>query len=281
MNKVRIVTDSTADLPKELVEDLGIVVVPLKVHFGYEVYRDGMDISAPEFISRLEKESVLPTTSQPSPGEFVAVYENLLEKGETIISIHLSGKLSGTIQSAKTARTMIDSKNIHIIDSKSVSMGLGLIVIAAAEAAREGKSVREILAVVNDKIERSFVIFLVDTLEYLEKGGRIGKANAFLGTLLKIKPILTIEAGLIIPVEKVRGKTRAIERIAQIITERVDTSKRYDCSYVYGNDYAGVLKLKDLLQPALKCGDPIITELGSVVMSHAGPGVIGVVLCPD
>ncbi len=281
MNKVRIVTDSTADLPNELVEELGIIVVPLKVNFGHEVYRDGLDISSEEFISRLEKEDALPTTSQPSPGEFVAVYENLLEKGETIISIHLSGKLSGTIQSAKTARTMIDSKNIHIIDSKSVSMGLGLIVIAAAEAAREGRPVRDILNIINDKIDKSLIIFLVDTLEYLEKGGRIGKANAFLGTLLKIKPILAIEDGQIVPIDKVRGKTRAIERISQIVTERVDTSKWYECSYVYGNDYTGVLQLKDLLQPVLKCGDTIITRLGSVVMTHAGPGVIGLVLCPD
>ncbi len=281
MSRVRIVTDSTADIPPELIDEFGIIVVPLKINFGKNVYRDGVDLTPQEFIAMLEKESVMPTTSQPSPGEFVAVYEKLIEKGDSVISIHLSGKLSGTVQSAKTAKTMTDSRNIYVIDAKTASMGLGLIVLAAAKAAREAKSVREVLSIVKYKIERSFVVFLVDTLEYLEKGGRIGKASALLGTILKIKPLLTLKDGQIVPLEKVRGKNQAIERIVQIVAVKTDISKRYICSFVYGNDYAGLVKLKDKVLPVLNCGEPIIAEIGPVIMAHTGPGLIGVVICRD
>lgn len=282
MGKVRVVTDSTADIPKEIVEELGIIVVPLKVNFGSEVYRDGVDISSIDFIRRLREESTLPTTSQPSPGEFVAVYERLIAKGDTVISIHLSGKLSGTVQSAQTAKTMTDSRNIYIVDAKSASLGLGLIVIAAATAAREGKSVREILAIVKERIEKSLVLFVVDTLDFLEKGGRIGKANALLGTLLNIKPILTIdEEGQIVPLEKVRGKSKALERLSQIVMEQIDTSKRYACAMVHGDDYQSIVKLKELLNPALNCHSIIVNEIGPVITAHTGPGLIGLILCPD
>ncbi len=281
MGRVRIVTDSTADIPAELVEELDIIVVPLKVSFGHNVYRDGVDLTPQEFMARLAKESELPITSQPSPGEFVAVYERLVANGDIVVSIHLSGKLSGTVQSAKTAKAMIDSRDIHIIDSQTASMGLGLIVLAAAKAAAAGQPVREILSLVKYKIERNLVIFLVDTLDYLERGGRIGKASAFLGTLLKIKPVLTISDGQVVPLEKVRGKNSAIERIAQIVAGKTDISKRYDCAFVYGNDYAGMVKLKDRVLPLLNCSDPIITEIGPVIMTHTGPGLIGIVLCRD
>lgn len=281
MSKVRIVTDSTADIPKEIVEELGILVVPLKIHFGGEVYRDGADIKTVEFIERLNTDQIQPTTSQPSPGEFVALYEQLISRNETIISIHLSGKLSGTVQSARTAKTMLDSKDIYIIDSNTVSMGLGLLVMAAARAASQGCSVREILSLINNKIENSFVFFMVDTLDYLEKGGRIGKASAFLGTLLKIKPILAVEDGQIVPVERARGKNKALDRVVQIISGKSDQSKVYECSIVYGNDYTSVVMLRDNITKTIKCNEPIIAELGPVVMAHAGPGVIGVVLCPE
>lgn len=281
MNRVRIITDSTADIPNDIVNQLGIIVVPLKVNFGREVYRDGIDISSGDFINRLGREDILPTTSQPSPGEFVAVYEKVIAKGESVVSIHLSGELSGTAQSARTAKTLTDSKDIHIVDSRSVSMGLGLIVMSAAAAAQEGKSVGEILTLVKEKIEKTTVTFLVDTLDYLERGGRIGKASAFLGSILKIKPILAIDDGQIVPIERARGKSKALERISRMVSENVDTSKRYMCSLVYGNDYSSIITLRDLIQQKVKCSDPVIAELGPVIMAHAGPGVIGIVLCPD
>ncbi|HWI55416.1 MAG TPA: DegV family protein [Desulfobacteria bacterium] len=282
MSKIRIVTDSTADLPSDIVDELGIIVIPLKVSFGREVYRDGVDMQSQEFISRLERDDEFPTTSQPSPGEIVAVYEKIIAKGESIISIHLSGKLSGTVQSARTAKTMTDSRDIHVIDSRTISMGLGLIVMAAAKAANEGKSVAEILALINEKIEKTFLIFLVDTLDYLEKGGRIGKASAFLGTLLKIKPILALDDGHIVPIERVRGKTKALERISEIVADRVDFSKRYRCALIYGNDYSSVAMLRDHTQNSIiSWEEPVVTVLGPVIMAHTGPGVVGIVLCPE
>lgn len=282
MTKVRIVTDSTADIPKEIIEELGIIVVPLKVSFGTEVYRDGVDITSAAFISRLQDSTILPTTSQPSPGEFVAVYEKLIAKGDTIISIHISGKLSGTMQSAQTAKTVTDSRNIYIIDSKSASLGLGLIVIAAAKAAREGRSVHEILSMVKEKVDNSFILFLVETLDYLEKGGRIGKANALLGSLLKIKPILTIDdEGQVIPLEKVRGTNKALQRISQIVAERINDSKRYSCAMVYGNDFTSVIKLKEQLLPVLQCDNILMNEIGPVITAHTGPDLIGVIVSPE
>ena len=281
MGKVRIVTDSTADIPKEIVNELGIIVVPLKVSSGGEVYRDGVDITTQEINAGMLRGDIQPTTSQPSPGEFVAVYENLIAKGEAVISIHLSGKLSGTVQSAQTAKTMTDSRDIHIIDSKSASMGIGLIVTAAARAAAEGMPVWEILQMVKEKIESRFILFFVDTLEYLERGGRIGKASAFLGTLLKIKPILTIdEEGQVTPLEKVRGKMKAFERIASIIKERTDITKSYECALLGVNDEEAISKLKHLVGPVLNCEDFKIAELGPVILSHTGPGTIGIVVCP-
>jgi DegV family protein with EDD domain len=281
MCKVRIVTDSTADIPRKLVNELGIVVVPLKVSLGDQVYRDGVDITSQEILAGMMKGDIHPTTSQPSPGEFVAVYENLIAKGETVISIHLSGKLSGTVQSAQTAKTMTDSREIHVVDSKSASMGLGLIVIAAARAAAEGMDYREILHLVKEKTEKHFILFLVDSLEYLEKGGRIGKANAFLGTLLKIKPILTVDGeGQVVPLEKVRGKMKAFERMAAIIAERTDRTGSYECALLGVNDEESMAKLSQLVEPILNCDEFKIAELGPVILSHTGPGTVGIVVCP-
>lgn len=282
MRKVRIVTDSTADIPRHIADELGIMVIPLKISFGREIYRDGVDILSGEFIKKMERADEFPTTSQPSPGEIVAVYEKIISKGESVISIHLSGKLSGTVQSARTAKTMTDSNDIYVIDSRTISMGLGLIVIAAAKAANEGKSVVEILEMVNEKIEKSFLIFLVDTLDYLEKGGRIGKASAFIGTFLKIKPILALNEGQIEPLERVRGKIKAIERIAQIVADETDSSKKYNCALVYGDDYSSAVMLKEYTQKLVNsCEEPLITELGPVIMAHTGPGVAGIILCPE
>jgi DegV family protein with EDD domain len=200
---------------------------------------------------------------------------------ESIISIHLSGKLSGTVQSAKTAKTITDYRDIYVIDSKTASMGLGLIVLAAAKEAYEGRSVRDVLSTVNDKIEKSFVVFLVDTLEYLEKGGRIGKAGNVLGTLLKIKPILTIEDGQVVPLEKVRGEIKAIEQMTRCISERTDNTRWYNCAFVYGNRYKSLNRLREKVLDVIKCEDPLTTEIGAVIMSHVGPELIGVAICPD
>lgn len=211
MSKVKIVTDSTADLPKELASKHEIAVVPLKVIFNdEEPLRDGVDIETEQFYRRQVEKKEYSRTSQPAPAEFYKVYSELSAGGGSIISIHLSSTLSGTCQSARTAREMLPEADIDVIDSKSASMGLGLIVLEAARAAGDGKTKKEILGLVNKMISSAQVYFVVDTLEYLARGGRIGKAQALLGTILSIKPLLCLKEGLVEPLEKIRGKSRAI-----------------------------------------------------------------------
>lgn len=282
MNRVRIVTDSTSDIPLDLIEKYEIIVVPLKVSFGDEVYREGVDITSRDVISKLETSEILPKTSQPSPGEFVAVYEKIIAAGDTVVSIHLSGKLSGTVQSAKTAKTLADSDNIIVIDSRTISMSLGYIVLAAAEAAQRGFSAAEIVNLVYAKMEKTFIYFVVGTLEYLEKGGRIGKAAALMGSFLKIAPILTFDhEGQIVPAEKVRGKNKAAERMADLIAERIGSAP-CQCAYMFGNDPSWAHKMEELVSSRVKLINPgIINRLGSVILCHGGPDIFGVIVYPE
>ncbi|MDX9872280.1 MAG: DegV family protein, partial [Clostridia bacterium] len=214
MATVKIVTDSTADLPAALRSAYDITVMPLKVIFKDEIYREGVDITIPAFFEKLAGTEQLPTTSQPSPAEFQEVYEELTADGSTVISMHISSKMSGTIQSAMLAKKNLPDRDIRVIDSGKVTMALGLGVLVGARAAQAGRSADEVEALVQEMFNHKIKIyFMVDTFENLQKGGRIGKAAALLGTLLNIKPILTVEDGLVAPFEKVRGKTKAVERL--------------------------------------------------------------------
>ncbi len=279
MNQVQIVTDSTADLPEKLVNEYNIAVVPLKVIFnGKETYRDGVDISTEQFYRRMVERHETATTSQPTPGEFASVYTSLSAK--SIISIHLSSAMSGTCQSARIAREMVPGADIEVIDSKSVSMGLGLIVLEAARAAGKGMTKGEILKIISDLQTRLQVFFIVDSLEYLARGGRIGMATAFLGTILNIKPLLYLSEGQVQPYEKIRGKTKAIERLAQIVEEKA-AGQKIKCSIVHGMDPVGMEKFCQRIKARLHCAEPVISELGAVVGTHTGPGVVGMVFAPE
>lgn len=222
-HKVTIVTDSTADIPEELIRKYGIHIVPLRVLFGEETYADGVDLTSEQFYEKLKKVSVLPTTSQPSPTDFMDVYQSLLDENpeRPIVSIHLSSGMSGTYQSAMLGKSLLETEgDITVLDSKSASYGYGLMVVQAAELAEQGKSAVEIAAAIEGMQQSRKLFFLVDTLEYLQKGGRIGKASAILGTLLNIKPILSIdEEGVIYAVEKVRGHKKAMARIIEPVSE--------------------------------------------------------------
>ena len=196
MSKICIVTDSTADLTPAQAEGLGVTVRPLSVVFGDKVYLDGIDIRPETFYSMLASSNTLPTTSQPSPGEFVEVYERLFSEGcDTIISIHLSAGLSGTSQAAQQAAEHL-GKDIRVVDSRSISVGVGVQVMAAAEAVKAGKSVEEVLEAIEVSRQNHEVLFTLNTLEYLAKGGRIGKAKSLLGSLLNIKPIIRVDNGV-------------------------------------------------------------------------------------
>jgi len=185
---VKIVTDSTADLSAEQVQSSGLTVVPLNVHFGDETYKDGIDLTPSAFFGKLRSTSVLPRTSQPSAGEFLEVYKRLGAGGDQIISLHISGRLSGTIASAEAARGMAEA-DVTVVDTLSAAQGLAMIAMVAGRAARAGRSKEDILSLVKTLIKDTYIIFSVDTLEYLQKNGRIGKAQALLGSLLNVKPV--------------------------------------------------------------------------------------------
>lgn len=274
MGRIKIVTDSTADLTPALINEWGITVIPLKVLFGDKVYQEGIDLTTKEFYEKLATATKLPSTSQPSPGEFENLYRELTEDGSSVISIHISASMSGTIQSAMIARNNLPDRDITVIDSRVVSMALGLVVLAAARAVREGKSKEEVIARIHNVMEKVTTYFVVDSLENLQKGGRIGKAAALVGTVLNIKPILTISEGVIAPFEKIRGKGKALERIAELAREYSQHHKTMHCALVHGNTLEEAVKFHQKLLSSINNCEFVICEIGAVVGTHAGPGTI-------
>jgi DegV family protein with EDD domain len=278
---VKIVTDSTADLPQGLVDELDITVVPLKVHFGEEEYLDWIELDSDTFFGKLKASDVMPRTSQPSPSDFEAVYKRVGEDNDAIISLHISAQLSGTYQSATIAKSMLENMDIEVVNSKVTSMALGIVVVEAARAAKEGKTKEEILAQVYDQLNRVKVFFGVDTLEYLQKNGRIGKASALLGGLLSVKPLLTLTEGVVSPKEKVRGKAKLMERIVSIVGEEFGEDVKGKAVILHGNVLDEALKLKEKIEAKYDFSELIIASIGAVIGTHTGPGVLGVAVLPD
>lgn len=279
---VKLVTDSTADLPGSLVRKHGLTVVPLHVHFGEEDYRDGVDIWASEFYYKLENGGVLPHTSQPSPGDFLQVYEALTADGSEVVSIHLSRALSGTCQSADLAAGMLGRPAVvTVVDTASASLGVGLVALEAARKAAEGASREEMAEAARRASKRLVLLFVVDTLEYLQKNGRIGRASAFAGSLLNIKPVLTLEGGIVTPVEKVRGKAKALDRMFEVCHVRV-AGKPARWAVVHADRPEEALILAERVKSEFKCVEaPIVSDIGPVIGSHTGPGTLGVVALPE
>jgi len=274
---IKFVTDSTAYLPEETVRRHDIRVVPLYVHFGETAFREGVDLSNGEFFDRLKAAPVLPTTSQPSAGEFQEVFKELADQGHEIITLTISSKLSGTWNSAMAAKEMLPGAGISVIDSLSTSVGLQLMVEAALRAASEGATrgdIEDQIEQIKAKIE---VLFVVDTLEYLAKGGRIGNAKAFLGTLLKVKPILILQDGAIEPCEQVRSKRKALLRMLDLVEEHLGgqgPQARVAITNALVPEEAQSLGQE--LADRLSCPEPSIADIGPVIGTHTGPGVIGV-----
>lgn len=272
---VIVVSDSTADLPPELIAAYGIYMVPLKVHFAQEEYRDGVDITADEFYQKLRVSKALPTTSQPSPGEFESVYRQVLAGGNhSIISIHISAQLSGTHHSAVIAASMLPEADIEVVDSEVASTIHGLIVIQAARAAQAGKSKAEILRLIQELKKKVTAFFMVDTLEYLVKGGRIGKAQAILGTMLNIKPILTIEDGVIAPVAKARGRVKGMEEILHRLEAEIGSQQQSIMVIMHADNREGMEKLKAKVQERWQPQELLISDVGPVIGTHVGPGTL-------
>ena len=215
---VKVVTDSVADLPSEVTRELGITVIPLNVRFGTEVYRDGVDLTAEQFYDRLVHGKVLPVTSVPSPGTFAEAYDKLAEETDEILAIILSSKLSGTYEVALQSIGLMERKcRVEVIDSRWATMAQGFIVMKAAKAAQAGASLDGVIEVVQKTVPRVDFLSTFDTLEYLKRGGRIGKAQAFLGSMLRVNPLITLRDGVVEPAGRTRSRAKAIERLYNFV----------------------------------------------------------------
>lgn len=270
---VRVVTDSACDLPQALVDKLGIVIVPLTIRFGDEGLIDREELSTDDFWRRLQASDVLPETSAPSAGAFEATFRDLAADGaDGIVCINISSKLSATMQAAQVASKAAEpSCPVSVVDSLSVSMGLGALVIAAAEQAASGATLDAILDEVASRRDRVKIFAALDTLEYVKKGGRIGGARAMLGSMLSIKPIVEIRDGVVEEAGKVRTRSKALRLL-------VDKVKEYPLeSLAVVQGLASDLdELLDMLDPIFPRDQIVVSEIGPVVGTHAGPGVIGV-----
>jgi DegV family protein with EDD domain len=272
---VRIVTDSTADLPLKFAHDLGISVVPLSVIFGDEVFREGIDISHDLFYDKLIHGRDLPTTSAPSVGDFLEVYEPLLKETDEIVSIHLSSKLSATYNNALQAAQIVADKGgkVEVIDSRVVSLGLTFVTLAAARAASEGGDVEAIRAAAESTSQRIRIYVMLDTLEYLRRGGRIGRGRAFLGAMLRVKPLLSLRDGEVHPEERLRTKRHAMERLFQIATSY---PKVQEIAIGYSTNPQEAQDLQTRLHAVLPEVNILVTRVGPVIGTHAGPGVLAI-----
>jgi DegV family protein with EDD domain len=268
---VKIVTDSTADLPAQLVKELGITVVPLYVRFGEEVLRDRVDISEDEFYQRLTEGSVHPNTTQPSPQDFVDVYQKL-SAADGIVSIHLSAKLSGTCSSALQAKGMVANEcSVEVVDSETLSMALGLVVIAAAEAAKAGKSLDEVEAVARQTMPKIRLLFLLDTLKYLQLGGRIGKAKALLGSVLSVKPMLTVKDGELVPAGQVRTRAKGIDKLFEYVKNAGDIQ---DLAVIYNTTPDEAEALAERIGSVFDKEKIRMARVGPTLGVHGGPGAM-------
>ncbi len=273
---VRVVTDSTADLPKEIVEELGISVVPLHIHFGDDTFQDGVSISTEGFYNLLTTGDILPKTSAPSSGMFIETYEEIAQESDEIISIHISTKLSATYASALVAKDGVETPcRIEIVDTLSASIGLGLLVVQAARMAREGATLDEILDVTTSSIPRTQYFGVVDTLEYLHKGGRIGKAATFLGSMLNVKPILGLRDGIAHPIERVRGRERALDRVCELVS---GYGPILSLGVAHTTTEAEMELLASRLSQFFPADEILRTRCGATLGTYLGPGALCVAL---
>ncbi len=271
--KVAIVTDSTSDLPSQLARTRSITVVPLTLHFEGRSLLDGVDIRPSEFYRKLPNATTHPTTSQPAPGRFAETYGELLTNHDEVVSVHISEQLSGTYASAVQGADMTDPKRVHVVDSQLVSMSLGLLTLAASELAAQGASAESVVERISAMRDQVHTYFSVATLEFLRRGGRIGRASALLGSVLQVKPVLCIRDGLVTPLERVRTFDRALNRVIDLARE-VDRGKGLCVVVGHADAEEDAERVARELEPVAET--LMIQPLGPVVGAHAGPGVVGV-----
>ncbi|MCR4425561.1 MAG: DegV family protein [Firmicutes bacterium] len=274
MPRVKIVTDSSNGLPPEIVSKYDITVVPIQIQFGAESYKEGWDITREEFYRKLD-EPVMPTTSQPSPGDFVNAYKSLVGTCDSIISIHLTSKGSGTCQAAKLAAEMIEGADITVVDTKTAGMGTGLIVIAAAEAALEGKGPEEIMKIIERGIQTTHIFVTLPTLKYLRRSGRVPQVQAMVATLLSIKPVLACRDGLVEAIERVRTFQSSARRVIELAAQACEgRAKRVVIMHSDALDQARALL--EQLKEKISFEEVIYAEMSGSLVVHGGPGMLGV-----
>ncbi len=273
--QIALVTDSTAYMPRDLVAQYGITVVPNVVTWGTKTYRDGIDIQSAEYFERLKTDPVQPTTAVSSVGEFRDGYARAADLAPVVLGIHISAKLSGTFNAAEQGRAMLPDKNITILDSNATAMALGFVVLAAARAAEAGQSAEQVIAAAKAAIPRVGLVFTVETLEYLRRGGRIGGAQAFLGGLLDMKPILELRDARVEPVERMRTKKKAIDRVLDLIAEKVAGKGAVHLATIHAAAPQEAANLLAAAKQRLNAVEGIMAEASPTVATHTGPGTVG------
>lgn len=273
MANVRIVTDSLADIPPAMAQDLEIVQVPCIVRFGDEEFRDRVDLSSAEFYRRLVESDTLPTTSQPATGVFENLYQDLARQTDQILAIHTIAALSGIYNASRVAAGTITDARIELIDSGQVTMALGWLVVIGARAARAGHSLDEIRTLVLDAIPRVHVLGALNTLEFAQRGGRLGKGAALVGTLLHVKPIISLVHGEVVPVENARSQKRSIERMVEIA---LTSGPIQEIAVIHAAGEELAQRVKHLLAATLNEEQIVMTETGPVLGAHVGPNSVGI-----
>ncbi len=275
-NKVAIVTDSTAYLPEEVLNQHNISITPLSVIWGANVYRDGIDILPNDFYKRLANSKIMPTTSQVTPAVMQSKFESLLEQGYDVLGIFVSSKISGTFQSAVQARELITGaeNKIGLVDSLWTTMAMGMPVLTAARAADAGENLSECEKIAANACAHSGVLFVMETLEFMRRGGRIGGAQALLGSVLNIKPILEMRDGVIEAVDKVRTKQKAIQRAVEVVSERIKGKAPIRLAVTHANSEADALSMLESARAELNPIETFFCPLSPVIGTHTGPGTV-------
>ena len=277
MPNIAVVTDSTTYMPAELLKKHNISVAPQVLIWGDQTYKDGVDIQSGEFFTRLKTAKVMPTTSQVAVISFQEIFQDLVDKGFEVLALLVSSRLSGTVQSALQAKDLMGSARdkVNVVDSQSVAMALGFQALAVARSIEAGASLKEAIALAEKSHEYTGVFFAVDTLEFLHRGGRIGGAQRFIGSALNLKPILAIQNGKVEGIERIRTKSKAQDRVLELVIEKVARRSPVRLATLHANAAEEAKALLARAEQALKPVESILTEVSPTVGTHAGPGTVG------
>jgi DegV family protein with EDD domain len=277
MSKVALVTDSTTYMPPDLVQKHNISVAPQVLIWGDQTYRDGVDIESREFFTRLKTAKVMPSTSQVAVVSFQEIFQDLIEKGFEVLALLVSSKLSGTVQSAMQAKELMGStgEKVHVVDSQSVAMALGFQVLSVARALEDGASLQDAISLAEKSYQYTGVFFAVDTLEFLHRGGRIGGAQRFLGTMLNMKPILAIQDGRVEGIDRIRTKNKAHDRVLELTLEKISGRTPVRLATLHANAAEDAKIMLSRAEQALHPVESVFTEVSPTVGTHAGPGTVG------